>query len=270
MRFRLPLLLPTDRTRAHRGSLAVPGAGELEDAGRLAGRPDPSLAPRPRQEFRPGAAGACRDRPHDRLLVSHRGEEAGERRQPVRRAYRFSDLDEFVRNAGLHGMEVMLTIWGTPKWANMGGARTTRRPNSQTCGSSPRRSQTGTPAGIGDIPSCASTRSGTSRTSGCSSPRSTTRGDKPVAPKIYAGSTARRTPGSRPGTGCPRRHRRDVRPRPRPLPRAERHAGDGVAGQASQGSSPSKASAEVRRLVAPPVLDDPEAEADRSACAGRT
>jgi hypothetical protein len=36
------------------------------------------------------------------------------------RAYRFSDLDEFVRNAGLHGMEVMLTIWGTPKWANHG------------------------------------------------------------------------------------------------------------------------------------------------------
>src|SRR5580765_9045520 len=39
---------------------------------------------------------------------------------PFDRAYRFSDLDEFVRNAGLHGMEVMLTIWGTPKWANHG------------------------------------------------------------------------------------------------------------------------------------------------------
>jgi hypothetical protein len=39
---------------------------------------------------------------------------------PFDKAYRFSDLDEFVRNAGLHGMEVMLTIWGTPKWANHG------------------------------------------------------------------------------------------------------------------------------------------------------
>src|SRR6476620_3976203 len=35
-------------------------------------------------------------------------------------AYLFDDLDEFVRNAGLHGMEVMLTIWGTPAWANGG------------------------------------------------------------------------------------------------------------------------------------------------------
>jgi Cellulase (glycosyl hydrolase family 5) len=39
---------------------------------------------------------------------------------PFDRAYRLSDLDEFVRNAGLHGMEVMLTIWGTPSWANHG------------------------------------------------------------------------------------------------------------------------------------------------------
>ena len=39
---------------------------------------------------------------------------------PFDPAYRFDDLDEFVRNAGLHGMEVMLTIWGTPSWANGG------------------------------------------------------------------------------------------------------------------------------------------------------
>ena len=37
---------------------------------------------------------------------------------PFDPAYRFDDLDEFVRNAGLHGMEVMLTIWGTPAWAS--------------------------------------------------------------------------------------------------------------------------------------------------------
>src|SRR3954454_8182717 len=39
------------------------------------------------------------------------------------KAYRFSDLDEFDRNAGLHGMEVMLTIWGTPTWANHGAGQ---------------------------------------------------------------------------------------------------------------------------------------------------
>ncbi len=39
---------------------------------------------------------------------------------PFDPAYRFDDLDEFVRSAGLHGMEVMLTIWGTPSWANGG------------------------------------------------------------------------------------------------------------------------------------------------------
>src|SRR5262245_61727594 len=37
---------------------------------------------------------------------------------PFDPAYHFDDLDEFVRNAGLNGMEVMLTIWGTPTWAN--------------------------------------------------------------------------------------------------------------------------------------------------------
>jgi hypothetical protein len=35
-------------------------------------------------------------------------------------SYRFADLDELVRNAQLRGMEVLLTIWGTPKWANGG------------------------------------------------------------------------------------------------------------------------------------------------------
>lgn len=39
---------------------------------------------------------------------------------PFDPAYRLDDLDEFVRGAGLRGMEVMLTIWGTPPWANGG------------------------------------------------------------------------------------------------------------------------------------------------------
>jgi hypothetical protein len=41
-------------------------------------------------------------------------------RNPNDPAYRFGDLDELVRNAELRGMQVMLTIWGTPTWANGG------------------------------------------------------------------------------------------------------------------------------------------------------
>jgi len=35
-------------------------------------------------------------------------------------AYKFDDLDEYVRNAQLRGLEVLLTLWGTPQWANGG------------------------------------------------------------------------------------------------------------------------------------------------------
>jgi len=37
---------------------------------------------------------------------------------PFDPAYRFNDLDEFVRNAQLRDSEVLITLWGTPKWAN--------------------------------------------------------------------------------------------------------------------------------------------------------
>jgi len=33
-------------------------------------------------------------------------------------AYRFSNLDDLVRNAQRSGLHVMITIWGTPRWAN--------------------------------------------------------------------------------------------------------------------------------------------------------
>jgi Cellulase (glycosyl hydrolase family 5) len=39
---------------------------------------------------------------------------------PFDPAYRFADLDEFVRNAQARDMEVLITIWGTPRWANGG------------------------------------------------------------------------------------------------------------------------------------------------------
>ena len=37
---------------------------------------------------------------------------------PFDPAYKFDDLDEFVRNAQTRGMEVLITLWGTPSWAN--------------------------------------------------------------------------------------------------------------------------------------------------------
>lgn len=39
---------------------------------------------------------------------------------PFDPAYKLDDLDELVRNAQTQGMEVLITLWGTPKWANGG------------------------------------------------------------------------------------------------------------------------------------------------------
>ena len=39
---------------------------------------------------------------------------------PFDPAYRFDDLDELTRNAQTRGLEVLITIWGTPPWANGG------------------------------------------------------------------------------------------------------------------------------------------------------
>ncbi len=37
---------------------------------------------------------------------------------PFDPAYKFDDLDEFVRSAQVRGIEVLITLWGTPGWAN--------------------------------------------------------------------------------------------------------------------------------------------------------
>ena len=44
----------------------------------------------------------------------------GSATNPFDGAYRFDDLDEFVRNAQVRNLEVLMTIWGTPGWANGG------------------------------------------------------------------------------------------------------------------------------------------------------
>ena len=46
---------------------------------------------------------------------------------PFDPAYRWEDLDEFVRQAEDRDLEVMLTIWGTPNWAGSAKNRAPRR-----------------------------------------------------------------------------------------------------------------------------------------------
>jgi aryl-phospho-beta-D-glucosidase BglC (GH1 family) len=46
---------------------------------------------------------------------------------PFDPAYVLDDLDEFVRGAQQRGIEVMLTIWGTPKWAGPAANQLPRR-----------------------------------------------------------------------------------------------------------------------------------------------
>jgi hypothetical protein len=46
-------------------------------------------------------------------------------------AYRLGDLDDLVRQAQQLGIEMFITIWGTPKWAN-GGKPPTVPPKKQT------------------------------------------------------------------------------------------------------------------------------------------
>ena len=47
---------------------------------------------------------------------------------PFDPAYKLDDLDEFVRNAQARNAEVLITIWGTPKWATAGRRRTSSPP----------------------------------------------------------------------------------------------------------------------------------------------
>ena len=57
--------------------------------------------------------------PHDRRMVRRsRRSVPRQATDPFDPAYKFGDVDEFVRNAQQRGLEVLITIWGTPGWAN--------------------------------------------------------------------------------------------------------------------------------------------------------
>ena len=119
---RFALCLPRSPARSARPS-AFPLAASAEPRMLIGFQDDPSL------RWRDDRAERLRRRRAGALQASSGRRSTGrgsrERRpangaNPFDPAYRFDDLDEFVRNAGLHGMEVMLTIWGTPAWANGG------------------------------------------------------------------------------------------------------------------------------------------------------
>ena len=58
---------------------------------------------------------------------------------PFDPAYRLDDVDQLVRDAQARGMEVLLTIWGTPKWANGNKGPAYMPRNTTTSTTSPRR-----------------------------------------------------------------------------------------------------------------------------------
>ena len=83
---------------------------------------------------------------------------------PFDPAYNFNDLDEFVRNAQVRDMEVIITLWGTPKWAN-GGKTPNFMPTKLSDFTAFARAVASRYSGrYPGIHTCGSSRSGTSRT----------------------------------------------------------------------------------------------------------
>ena len=104
---------------------------------------------------------------------------------PFDPAYNFNDLDELVRNTQPRDMEVIITLWGTPKWAN-GGKTPNFMPTKLSDFTAFARAVASRYSGrFPATPTCASSRSGTSRT--CSS--SWRRNSTPRASRSHRGTT---------------------------------------------------------------------------------
>ena len=198
--------------RRHGAAAARRGERGAAPVRRLPRRPGVPLGARADRELRPRAAGGRDRRALDRELVGRRAA-AGRAAPPIRFApeYRLGDVDELVRNAEQRGMEVLLTIWGTPALGQRRRAAERRADRSAaTCATSPTRSRRATRAVIPATRSSASTRSGTSRTRGSSSRRSST----PPAARSRRASTPRSS--RRPTRGSRARARRRSSPPARP------------------------------------------------------
>jgi hypothetical protein len=118
MRFRLTLVLVACSLAA----LTAPLVASASDRMLIGFQDDPSLRWRSDRAFafdeaKAVGAGIVRTTVYWSRIADTQPAQAT---NPFDPAYHFDDLDEFVRNAGTRGMEVMLTIWGTPSWANGG------------------------------------------------------------------------------------------------------------------------------------------------------
>ena len=142
----------------------------------LASMTTPSCASTPSRQARSDAHARTRvDPAHARDVGRVAPPKPANAADPFDPAYKFDDLDEFVRSAQPRGMEVLITLWGTPAWAN-GNKRPNHLPTSmadfQNFAKAVASRYSGRTPGTR---SSASTGSGTSRTSDCSSARSSTR-----------------------------------------------------------------------------------------------
>ena len=183
---------------------------------------------------------------------------------PFDPAYRFDDLDEFVRNAGMHGMEVMLTIWGTPAWAN-GGKGQNYAPTR--IDRPPELREGARIAVLGPVQRLPvrAVLHGLERVEPRPVPLAAVRLEGQAG---RAGDLREALPrGVRRDQGGQlaraRRHRRDLR-REAGTATSARRAPRRPSRRASSPSSLSQAAADapLRRLVAPPVLDDAELAPD--------
>ena len=122
---------------------------------------------------------------------------------PFDPAYRFDDVDEVVRNAQQRGLEVMITLWGTPSWAN-GGQKPQAMPSEHRGLPELRaRRRIALLGPVRRLPVRSLLhRSGTSRTSPRSSSRSSTRSGRSSAPRTTRSSRGRGSPASRRATAA--------------------------------------------------------------------
>ena len=260
MRFRLILL--TFACALASALVPLSASAEPRMLDRLPGRPEPPLARRPPGRLRRRREGQRRNRADDRLLVADRREAPGERGQPVRSRVPLRRSRRVRAQRGMHGMEVMLTIWGTPAWANGG------------------KGQNYAPTRVADLQNFAQALASrySGRFNGYPFVRYYTVWNESnlgqfLSPQYDGGQAGRAADlrvalprGVRRDQGGQlaraRRHRRDLRARPRPAARPGGHPGDRVAGQVRRAALQAAADAPLRRLVAPPVLDHAELAAD--------
>ena len=101
-------------------SCSFRGHGRRPDVGRLPRRPDVPLGRKQGGRAGPGAGQRGVDHANGRRMVEGGSGAPASATDPFDPAYTFGDVDEFVRNAQERGVEVLITLWGTPGWANGG------------------------------------------------------------------------------------------------------------------------------------------------------